>query len=530
MNTSASSHSEAMKSFSSARLMSKPIAILNLIGCAFILGALFCIVDGLILDQLVKLKIVVFAAAFTYIWVLGVLYKVEGRIGFYWILLLVTYPFFFGQQLLSAFDIETTRIMISIDQLADSTVWSASFFMMACVLAVTFGYMLARKLTPSNRLIDANASNESLRKACLWMFVFLLVPTLAYLVGNVSLSLTLGYGARIVSASSINGISNVAGILAQLMPYVLVGLFVTKKPGERWQVVCLLTYYGLYMVSGSRSSVFSAFPVFAFLWIVLYTKKNSRSQLVTLVLVLLLFGVLFSFISFARAFTSGGDFSDLGTLMVQNNVLVDILQEAGQTFVATGALIERVPRIIQQANGSTYLAGILYILPNGFTGNYYASVPSVDELVAPYLTSYGGVGSSFIAEGYLNFGPWSLMLFFCYGALIAWMSNLVDKELSKGNLMAIFVVAACFLSFSFYIRSDVRTFPRNFVWDILPIILVQQVFNVWLTRRNNCKGAESENASLNVAAEENLSREGDRHIRNTTPSQTVDSGVYTSNV
>lgn len=460
--------------------MSKTLAILNMVASILMLGCIFIVVDSLAISYQAELQVIFASAVFFYIWALIILYRREGRIGYFWVLLLVSFPFFFGQQILGAFGIKTTRIMIDIEQLSDNTVWSASFFVLACVLTVCCGYLFLRSEACEARPSETNPANESLRKACICLFVILLLPTVAYLVGNVSLSASLGYGARIDPSNARHGIENIVGILAQLMPYVLLGLLVSKKPGEKWQIVCLIAYYGLYMVSGSRSSVFSAIPVFAYLWVSLFTNKSAKAQLSILVAVLLALGALFSLISFARAFATSGGYGDIGALIAENNIFVDILQEAGQTFVATGALIERVPQVIHQTNGATYLAGILYILPNGATGNYYNSVPSVDELVAPYLTSYGGVGSSFVAEGFLNFGPWCLLLFFGYGLLIAWMTNLAEKELSKGNLMALFMVAACFLAFSFFIRSDVRTFPRTFLWEIMPIVIFQQVFHARL--------------------------------------------------
>ena len=75
-----------------------------------------------------------------------------------------------------------------------------------------------------------------------------------------------------------------------------------------------------------------------------------------------------------------------------------------------------VPEKIKTAGGETYLAGLLYIFPNGLTGNAYLQSKSVDEVFSPYLTSYGGVGSSFIAEAYYNF----LRDIFFYFILYIW--------------------------------------------------------------------------------------------------------------
>lgn len=483
--------------------LSKTIAILSVLLAIFVVGSIYLLVDSSFADYESKLRIVVSTSVFVYFWLLFVLYKREGRIGYFWVLLLISYPFFFGQQILHVFEISTTRTMISIDQLSNQTILDASFSVIYSVLIISFGYLLIRNnifTHRSNR--DAFAiglDGEALRKACICLLVVLAIPTIIYLGSNISLSGTIGYGARIDPNNASHGFDNIAGILAQLMPYVLLGLLITKKRGEKWQLLCLIVYYVLYMLSGSRSAVFSALPVLAYLWSSVFTTKSPRSQMATIFVAFLCIGVLFSFVSLARAYATSIVISDIGQMLSENNVVVDIFQEAGQTFVVTGALMERVPLYISQTNGITYWAGILYVLPNGITGYYYASIPSVDELVSPYLTSYGGVGSSFIAEGYLNFGPWCLLVILIFGLLIGGLANAADKGLRKGDLMILFIVASCFLAFSFFIRSDVRTFPRTFVWDILPILIIQQIIFGRLEQRKISK-ASARGVSLGLAA------------------------------
>ncbi|MEG2570639.1 MAG: O-antigen polysaccharide polymerase Wzy, partial [Clostridia bacterium] len=129
-------------------------------------------------------------------------------------------------------------------------------------------------------------------------------------------------------------------------------------------------------------------------------------------------------------------------------------------------------------------AGLLYVLPNGITGNYYAESESVDEVFAPYLTSYGGVGSSFIAEGYFNFGAASLLLFFIYGIILAVLQNAAEKSYRTGAYASFFACCSSFMLISFYIRSDVRTFARYFIWNVAPVILLQQVLIPSLDKRS----------------------------------------------
>lgn len=187
------------------------------------------------------------------------------------------------------------------------------------------------------------------------------------------------------------------------------------------------------------------------------------------------FSLMFSIVSLIRGLSSSTISSNLIVALTENNALVSIFQEAGQTFVVTAAAIAYIPDMIDFSFGYTYLSGIVYVLPNQLTGGFYASVDSVDELLSPFLTSYGGVGSSFIAEGYLNFGYFSIIIFALYGLIIGKLTNFAERQLAKGKKVGLFIACACFLLMAIFIRSDTRTFLRNFVWAVLPVLILQQL-------------------------------------------------------
>lgn len=211
---------------------------------------------------------------------------------------------------------------------------------------------------------------------------------------------------------------------------------------------------------------------FAYVWFLCYSNKRAATSLFQMGIALALLAALFSFGSFARA-----GFSD--TSLVSNadesNILVEAIGEAASTYSVTAKVIEMVPEQVSAVNGETYLAGILYVLPSGLTNNAYQESKSVDEVFSSYLTSYGGVGSSFIAEAYFNFGAWSVAVFFIFGVFVALVQNVVERSYEKGSYGTLFACCASFMLISFYIRSDVRTFLRYFIWSALPVIAVQQV-------------------------------------------------------
>ncbi|WP_302742125.1 O-antigen polysaccharide polymerase Wzy [uncultured Collinsella sp.] len=429
-------------------------------------------------DYQVCNQLVIIAAICSYAGMLYHAFKLTDSISFYLLVLLVSFPFYFGKQLLVAFGLKPARIYISSAALTVSSTWESSFFILLSLSILQLGYCLfAKRRSPDLRAQAEQArcskSYYALRKASVFLIIVLAIPTLFYLFENIQLTNSVGYGARVSDAAyRRSGIANAFGILATIMPYALLAAFLTREKGEKWQILATCLYSGLYMMQGSRTDVFVLALAFAYVWFLCYSNKRAVESLLQMAAALALLAALFSFGSFARA-----GFSDTGTVSNadDSNILVEAVGEAASTYSVTAKVIEMVPEKIKTVDGETYLAGLLYVLPNGLTGNAYLQSKSVDEVFSPYLTYYGGVGSSFIAEAYFNFGPYSVVLFFLYGVCIAMLQNAVERSYEKGSYGTLFACCASFMLMSFYIRSDVRTFPRYFIWNALPIIIVQQV-------------------------------------------------------
>lgn len=407
-----------------------------------------------------------------YVLILTALFLRSGKIDFVFLFVLVSWPFYFGQQLLSVIGAESSRTMINIGQLTDDAIFHAGVITLICVNALCLAYNLYPANYRQRPVQMHSAERETLKKACLAVAIIVLIPTLLTLYRNYSLSASVGYGTRISDESlQLSGIDNIAGIAAQFMPYALLGLFLSRKKGDKWQAVALLTYIALYIATGSRTQGFILLIAVAVVWTSVFSKKTPLQQLAAILVVGLAVAFLFSAVSLARSVADTGN-AVISDMLFQNNPIVDAIQEAGQTFVVLGTVYTNTPQPIPFGEGATYLSGIVYVLPNGLTGNYYDSVDSVDQLFASFLTNYGGVGSSFVAEAYYNFGQASILIMVVFGLLLGKLQKEYENSLSKGNYFATFACACCFMICSFYIRSDVRTFIRNFVWSVGPILLL----------------------------------------------------------
>ena len=416
----------------------------------------------------------------------------SNKIDFVLLFVLLSWPFYFGQQFLATIQVESNRSMINIGQLSDSTIFNAGLITLISLNVLCLAYVLYPADTRRRQIAVQPTGKESLKKACVAVGVIALIPTLLTLYRNYALSVSAGYGARISESSlQLSGINNLAGIAAQFMPYALIGLFLSRKEGEKWQAIALFAYIALYMMTGSRTQGFILFIAVAVVWFSVFSKKSSMQQMTTILIASIAIAILFSVISLARSSTSAADFSHaVSSMMSQNNLVIDAVQEVGQTFVVLGAVYSHTPYPVPFGEGITYLSGISYIMPNVITGDFYGSVDSVDQLFAPFLTNYGGVGSSFISEAYYNFGHASFIVMAVFGLTLGKIQQEYEKGLTSRNYFIIFICVSCFMIFSFYIRSDVRTFFRNFVWNVMPILALQWVIWHQSRRKTRCRPAD----------------------------------------
>lgn len=144
--------------------------------------------------------------------------------------------------------------------------------------------------------------------------------------------------------------------------------------------------------------------------------------------------------------------------------------------MSTAIVVEKCPKFVEHLNGKSYISAVAYILPNFVTGNYFAKVPGVDDTFKKYL-AYGdsGIGSSYIAEAYFNFGVGIYLVMVLYGFMLGKLSEKIEEYIFKGDYLKLFLYIGIFGIIIFYVRSDTRTFFRNFIWFYLSIYMVAKL-------------------------------------------------------
>jgi hypothetical protein len=397
------------------------------------------------------------------------------RIDGYMIFMALSFVFMFGEQLLFLLGIKMDDMWIYQRLIRHDTIYSLGFLTLYTYLLMHIGYSLTlHKRVCKVNIPDDNfdiRSRKTLMKAGIVISLAVLYPTVRNLIENIVLNMTMGYGERIYGTVQNGeiGADTILGVLANLMIPALLAMFIGKKKDSKWPWIPIAVYLALYMLSGSRINVFCMLCGILYANFLVHSSLTKRKLVIVLVVGFSI-ATLFSFVSHWRSnITSSGD--EIMTQLIEDNPVFEIVKEMGFTSCATGAVIEHCPSDKPHLYGRSYLSGLIYILPNAITGNYYVKTPEVDSGFKDYINPLSGIGSSFIAEGYYNFGWWSLLLFTFYGYLLGVLCNKLERSVNLRNYPKIFLLIGIFCIVILYVRSDTRTFFRYLVWNYVPIYL-----------------------------------------------------------
>lgn len=402
-------------------------------------------------------------------------YNVIKRIDAYMIFIALSFFFMFGEQELFLFGIKMEDMWIYRKYLKIDTIYITGFFTLYTYLVMNIGYSLTlNKRVRKINIPDENSdikSRKLLMKAGIIISLAVLYPTVNVLIQNIVLNMTMGYGERIYGTVQNGeiGADTVMLVLASLMIPALIAMFIGKNNNSKWPWIPIAVYCGLYMMSGSRINIFCMLCGIFYAHYLIH-KSLTKKTFVTVLLVGLAIAFLFSFVSHWRG-NMDSDKKEILSQLVEDNPAIAIVKEMGFTSCATGAVIEHCPSDKPYIYGQSYLSGLIYVLPNAINGNYFVKTPEVDSGFKDFITPHSGIGSSFIAEGYYNFGPFSVILFFIYGYLMGVFCKNLERSVNRSDYPKIFLYVGIFCLFILYVRSDTRTFYRNFVWGYLPIYL-----------------------------------------------------------
>ncbi len=225
-----------------------------------------------------------------------------------------------------------------------------------------------------------------------------------------------------------------------------------------WVVVAVKV---VLMSTGGRQDVVCFLVVWCLVYFG-YLRKLSPSRVVV-------FGVsavflLFAIDAFGELRNDGFSFDALANYLANasfSDVFWDSLGEFGSAFSTLVVSMASVPSILPFGMGSTYLAGILSVIPmlvNRFAG---LKASTLFTTAIPGTTFLGG---SMLGEFYYNFGWFGLVGPFLVGCVLAWCQNRLNLVGREGTSLGMWLAAVFAIFLLLFVRGYFTDAAMKFVY------------------------------------------------------------------
>lgn len=408
----------------------------------------------------------------------------------FFMLLILSVFFYYGQHILALIDpnyLFTQQNYHILDgRISDASIIHATFLAIECLLVVFSGFICLKKdeevhdnQINSNSVID-ETKLQALRIGGWIVIIISFYPTIKYLLAQLSLTQIYGYLGRrnLESQSNYNailGISTMYIYVSNLFLPGLYALFIGYKNRKKFVIYLLITVYCiLYYMTGSRFMILKAL-ISLFLIQSIWIKHLKREDIKKYIIIAIVVAAIFSMGNIIR---SAGNENMNFTKVAGELSIGGMLWEPGITFTTISNAIECCPAKVDYFYGKSLLGAILQCLPSalrfGFFDKYTLQVSAV---LSPlyYHTSTFGYGSSFIAEGFYNFGYLIYVYMFVYGLLLGKIRrDLQHVNQNNSPYLFLILVALCG-SLTFGVRNDLSSVPREMLTTVIIVAFIVKI-------------------------------------------------------
>ena len=438
---------------------------------AFVL-IIFQNINNLILDSHSNIVIVFLGAIIIHIVILSEIFMRKKKIDLFMLFVLMNFFFVFGRHMLYVLGVisysQAFTKLISINSIIQASYWN-----IYCILAMYIGYLFVLDDFTSNSKLKTEYDSELMRKSMrITAIIFTMIsiyPQIKIQLNNIEFTRVYGYAYRILE---INKEASINGVIGGFFMPSIVAWIVSRNKKEKLPIIILFSYFGVYLLTGSRITIVcTIFVLFYF-----YIRKNGIGLKKIVVISIVGFFLLsvFSMLSKERNALIDRQQS-VWDYILKDNVLVDSINEAGGTFRVSAVVIDHCPTEVNHAHGLTYLYSLVYIIPNSISSFFVPNIPDTDTVFSPFLIRYGGIGSSFSAEAYYNFGYLGVIALFLFGLLWGRISQKIDKAIESERVLLIFWYIQLVQAVIFTVRSDLMYRIRPLVWWTIPIIVISMI-------------------------------------------------------
>ena len=165
---------------------------------------------------------------------------------------------------------------------------------------------------------------------------------------------------------------------------------------------------------------------------------------------------------------------DWGNAVSDGFGLSPTLWESGITFTSVSNMLDKCPSEVEFFYGKSWIGGILQCLPSplrfGFFDKYTIITSSTFSHLYYNTTNYG-YGSSFIAEGYYNFGYFIYPIIFLFGVILSKINEKLKQVRLKESPYSFLVLVYICGEIAYGIRNDLNSVIRICISSVVIIAI-----------------------------------------------------------
>ncbi|MBC7690634.1 MAG: O-antigen polysaccharide polymerase Wzy [Methylotenera sp.] len=415
-----------------------------------------------------------------FIWTIASWNRVTGQFfDLYTIFMLGTGAFNCGQIFLEIAGLNPKGLLFG--KFSEATLFETVLFILLGLASIHFGALLRFRTSEKPGSIPrTGCPPPELLTVGVLLTAIAFIPTLLVLREMIEIVRVSGYFGLYGREDQI-GMDNLQTLISNLFLPGLLFILAASREKKFFRVAAqltLLVYGTIFIILGRRGDGAEALLS----WVIVRhycITPIKRSVMLAMASIMLI--VIFPLIASVRNI----DLGERGNLsmLVQayqgiDNPATAAIAEMGGSMQAISHTLELVPKTRDYDWGASYYYAALSVFPNLFW-KIHPSVargsPSVwlVNTVEPDIAELGGgLGYSYLAEAYFNFGWWggALMLMAIGYAL----SSLVSWSQFSGDPVKIATAVAFFSSLLGFVRADSQSVIRPLFWySLMPYLLVK---------------------------------------------------------
>jgi oligosaccharide repeat unit polymerase len=421
------------------------------------------------------------------LWTFWSWYRLHGTIfDPYALVLTSSWLFNGGAVMLEVLHLNENGILGS--KFSSDTILKTEYLVVLAICSLHFGALV---INPANGVVRRQrvASVRDLSWHTRWTgWVMLLVsigPAIWVFKDAVAIVMAGGY-LSLYQRSFETGFATTPRVIANFLGPSALFLLAGSK-GKRTALftsaIVMLAYAGGNFFLGSRSAASTA--LIAYAWLYSRSIRRIRAKYLIVPALVLTF-IAFPLIRAIRD-TRGSDRMSIeatrGAWSGIDNPVVSAISEMGHSMCTVSYTLELFPSHRPYDNGASYLYALLAAMPNvawsvhPTTAHGYLSTWLVRTVEPATAAMGGGLGYSYIAEAYANFGWIGVpALLFLFGLAAGKLSFLAMRRSDSAMLALTAAVLAVAIM---YARAETADFVRDTSWyAIAPFLLIRLVSGV----------------------------------------------------